>query len=156
MLCGGGCLLRHVPPVSSGRHCAARRDSLRIGNAVNNPIQEKVGVLFGLQALFLYSFTRITIFNRILLMFEYLLAYYLYEQTFNIFKYLSFRKQKNEHDNNYQDKALDSIINYETVKYFTGEEFEINRFKVSVIKYFRVYSHIQLSRGLLNIIQQVL
>ena len=51
---------------------------------------------------------------------------------------------------------MDSIINYETVKYFTGEEFEINRFKSTMIKFFRVYSYIQLSRGLLDIMQQVL
>ena len=49
---GGGCLLRHVSPVPSGRHCAAWRDSLRLGNAVNNPIQEEVGVLFGSQGFF--------------------------------------------------------------------------------------------------------
>jgi ABC-type multidrug transport system fused ATPase/permease subunit len=31
-----------------------------------------------------------------------------------------FREETNKHDNDYHNKATDSIINYETVKYFTG------------------------------------
>ena len=69
--------------------------------------------------------------------------------------YIIHREQSNKHDNEFHDKATDSIINYETVKYFTGEEFEIDRFKGSVIQYQRFNSSTQLLLGLLNITQQV-
>ena len=35
-----------------------------------------------------------------------------------------FRKQQNEADNKSDQKAIDSLLNFETVKYFTGEEME--------------------------------
>ena len=67
----------------------------------------------------------------------------------------SFREQTNKHDNDYHDKATDSIINYETVKYFTGEAFEIRRFKDSVVQFQLFSSSTQLSINALNISQQV-
>eukprot|EP00953_Heterococcus_sp_UTEX-ZZ885_P026156 14154-Heterococcus_DN1.PRE.4 len=39
-----------------------------------------------------------------------------------------FRTATNKHDNDFHDKATDSIINYETVKYFTAESYEVERF----------------------------
>jgi ABC-type multidrug transport system fused ATPase/permease subunit len=38
-----------------------------------------------------------------------------------------FRKQMAKSDNDWHDKCTDSLINFETVKYFTSEEFEIKR-----------------------------
>jgi hypothetical protein len=38
-----------------------------------------------------------------------------------------FRKQMAKSDNDWHDKCTDSLINFETVKYFTAEEFEIKR-----------------------------
>ena len=67
----------------------------------------------------------------------------------------SFREQTNKHDNDYHDKATDSIINYETVKYFTGEAFEIERFKKSVVQFQVFSSSTQFSLNVLNISQQV-
>ena len=66
-----------------------------------------------------------------------------------------FREQTNKHDNDFHDKATDSIINYETVKYFTGEAFEIQRFTKSVVQYQMYSSSTQLSINALNISQQV-
>jgi ABC-type multidrug transport system fused ATPase/permease subunit len=66
-----------------------------------------------------------------------------------------FREETNKHDNEFHDRATDSIINFETVKYFTGEEFEIGRFVKAVIQYQRFNSSTQLSLSLLNITQQV-
>jgi ABC-type multidrug transport system fused ATPase/permease subunit len=66
-----------------------------------------------------------------------------------------FREQTNKHDNEFHDKATDSVINFETVKYFTGEAFEVSRFKTSVVKYQQFNSSTQLSLSLLNISQQV-
>jgi ATP-binding cassette, subfamily B, heavy metal transporter len=34
----------------------------------------------------------------------------------------------NKFDNEFHDKATDSMINYETVKYFSNEDFEVRRF----------------------------
>jgi ABC-type transport system involved in Fe-S cluster assembly fused permease/ATPase subunit len=65
-----------------------------------------------------------------------------------------FREQTNKHDNDAHDKATDSIINYETVKYFTGEEFEVNRFTHSVREYQKFSSSTQFSSNILNISQQ--
>ena len=67
-----------------------------------------------------------------------------------------FREQTNKHDNEFHDKATDSVINFETVKYFTGEAFEVERFKTSVVKYQQFNSSTQLSLSLLNISQQVI
>jgi ABC-type transport system involved in Fe-S cluster assembly fused permease/ATPase subunit len=38
-----------------------------------------------------------------------------------------FRKQMAKSDNDWHDKCTDSLINFETVKYFTAEEYELKR-----------------------------
>lgn len=38
-----------------------------------------------------------------------------------------FRKQVAKSDNDWHDKCTDSLINFETVKYFTAEEYEKKR-----------------------------
>jgi len=67
-----------------------------------------------------------------------------------------FRTKTNKHDNDFHDKATDSIINYETVKYFTNEPFEIKRFGDSVRKYQYYSINVQASLSLLNISQQLI
>ena len=67
-----------------------------------------------------------------------------------------FREATNKHDNDFHDKATDSIINYETVKYFTGERFEISRFVKSVTEYQINTSKTSYSLSLLNISQNVI
>ena len=66
-----------------------------------------------------------------------------------------FREKTNKHDNDFHEKATDSIINFETVKYFTAEKFEIKRFKDAVVKYQQYNSATQFSLSFLNITQQV-
>jgi ABC-type multidrug transport system fused ATPase/permease subunit len=66
-----------------------------------------------------------------------------------------FREETNKHDNDFHDKATDSIINYETVKYFTGEEYEISRYTSSVRNYQKSNSSTQYSLSALNISQQL-
>ncbi|KAF9421224.1 ATP-binding cassette sub- B member 6, mitochondrial [Entomortierella beljakovae] len=57
-----------------------------------------------------------------------------------------FRRASNALDNAARSKAVDSILNFETVKYYTAEEFEVSRYrdamtKVMVIDYKRdIYS----------------
>lgn len=64
-----------------------------------------------------------------------------------------FREQTNKHDNDFHDKATDSIINFETVKYFTAEKFELDRYREAVIKYQVVNSSFMYALNILNISQ---
>ena len=48
---------------------------------------------------------------------------------------MKFRKQMNKADEQAATKAVDSLINYETVKYFNAEEHEARRFDVSMRQY---------------------
>jgi ATP-binding cassette, subfamily B, heavy metal transporter len=66
-----------------------------------------------------------------------------------------FREQTNKHDNEFHEKATDSIINYETVKYFTNEEYEVARYTLAVSQYQQKLSINLLSLNILNITQQV-
>ena len=38
----------------------------------------------------------------------------------------------NERDNATRAKAVDSLLNFETVKYYGAEQYEVNRFKTGV------------------------
>ncbi|KAH7463112.1 hypothetical protein PRIC1_001819 [Phytophthora ramorum] len=62
---------------------------------------------------------------------------------------LHFKKQTNEHDNQASEKAVDSLVNFETVKYFCTEDYELARYMTSIF----LYQKSQLStRGLMNVI----
>jgi len=45
------------------------------------------------------------------------------------------RARMNAQDNDAHDKAVDSLTNFETVKYFTNEDYELNRYRKSVALY---------------------
>eukprot|EP00471_Norrisiella_sphaerica_P002217 CAMPEP_0184492320 /NCGR_PEP_ID=MMETSP0113_2-20130426/22859_1 /TAXON_ID=91329 /ORGANISM="Norrisiella sphaerica, Strain BC52" /LENGTH=799 /DNA_ID=CAMNT_0026877043 /DNA_START=52 /DNA_END=2451 /DNA_ORIENTATION=+ len=66
-----------------------------------------------------------------------------------------FRKATNRHDNELHDKATDSLMNFETVKYFTNEQFEIQDYSSSVKQYIKYDVSTQASLGMLNTIQQL-
>jgi len=65
-----------------------------------------------------------------------------------------FRKATNKHDNALHDKATDSLMNFETVKYFTNERYEIEDYSSSVKEYIKFSVSTQASLGMLNAIQQ--
>ena len=67
-----------------------------------------------------------------------------------------FRKQVAKSDNDWHDKCTDSLINFETVKYFTAEEYEKKRFGDSVKMYQSGSVNVQASLSFLNISQQVM
>jgi len=67
-----------------------------------------------------------------------------------------FRKQVAKSDNDWHDKCTDSLINFETVKYFTAEEYEGKRFGASISKYQSGSVNVQASLSFLNISQQLL
>ncbi|CAH1788119.1 unnamed protein product [Owenia fusiformis] len=46
-----------------------------------------------------------------------------------------FRRQMNLLDNDRNSKGVDSLLNFETVKYYGAEEWEVNRYKEAIVKY---------------------
>ena len=62
-----------------------------------------------------------------------------------------FRRTMNELDSKANTKAIDSIINYETVKYFGNEEMEATRYDVGLRNYENAAVKSQTSLSLLNI-----
>jgi ABC-type transport system involved in Fe-S cluster assembly fused permease/ATPase subunit len=67
-----------------------------------------------------------------------------------------FRRAMNETDNEAQTKAIDSLLNFETVKYFGNEVHESRRFDESLAKYEKASVLSQVSLNALNIGQAVI
>jgi len=67
-----------------------------------------------------------------------------------------FRNRVVKSDNDWHDICTDSLINFETVKYFTGEDYEIKRFVKSIERYQSGSVNVKASLSTLNISQQVL
>ena len=58
--------------------------------------------------------------------------------TFAITRWrIAFRREMNQSDTDANTKAVDSLLNFETVKYFNNEKHETRRFDVSMEKYAR-------------------
>jgi ATP-binding cassette, subfamily B, heavy metal transporter len=67
-----------------------------------------------------------------------------------------FRRQMNELDSTAHSRAIDSLLNYETVKYFNNEEFEAQRYDKSLESYRRAALKSQSTLSLLNTGQQLI
>ena len=67
-----------------------------------------------------------------------------------------FRKLLNELDSVAHSKAIDSLLNYETVKYFNNEDFEARRYDESLEKLRRVQLKSQSTLSMLNTGQQLI
>ena len=67
-----------------------------------------------------------------------------------------FRRQMNEFDSAAHSKAIDSLLNYETVKYFNNEDFEARRYDESLEKLRRASLKSQSTLSLLNTGQQLI
>ncbi|MBN8902474.1 MAG: ABC transporter ATP-binding protein/permease [Rhodospirillales bacterium] len=66
------------------------------------------------------------------------------------------RRTMNDTDNDASTKALDSLLNYETVKYFNNETHEAERYDASLARYERAAVRVQVSLNLLNLGQAVI
>ena len=64
---------------------------------------------------------------------------------------LKYRRQMNETDQEANTRAIDSLLNYETVKYFGNEQYEANRFDQALARYERAAVASKSSLSLLNI-----
>ena len=67
-----------------------------------------------------------------------------------------FRKVMNELDSNAHTKAIDSLLNYETVKYFNNEDYEAVRYNESLERLRRAKLKSQSTLSLLNTGQQLI
>ena len=66
------------------------------------------------------------------------------------------REATNKYDNAFHEHATDSLINFETVKYFCNEEHETTKYCESVSQYQKYSIGTQMSLSVLNISQQFL
>jgi len=67
-----------------------------------------------------------------------------------------FRKEMNDLDSSAHSRAIDSLLNYETVKYFNNEEFEARRYDENLERYRRAAVKSQSTLSLLNTGQQLI
>ncbi len=67
-----------------------------------------------------------------------------------------FRKKMNELDSSAHSRAIDSLLNYETVKYFNNEEFEARCYDEHLEKYRRAALKSQTTLSVLNAGQQLI
>lgn len=69
---------------------------------------------------------------------------------------LQFRRRMNETDQQANTKAIDSLLNFETVKYFNNEKHEAKRYDHSLSRYEKAWTQSEVSLNGLNAGQQVL
>src|SRR3954468_14645370 len=69
---------------------------------------------------------------------------------------MEIRRQANELDSKANSRAIDSLLNYETVKYFGNEDFEARRYDEQLMKYENAAVKNEASLGLLNIGQSLI
>jgi len=71
-------------------------------------------------------------------------------------KRIAIRRDMNESDTEAHSKAVDSLLNFETVKYFGNEELEARRFDASMARYEKAAIRTYTSLGVLNSGQAVI
>jgi ABC-type transport system involved in Fe-S cluster assembly fused permease/ATPase subunit len=72
--------------------------------------------------------------------------------TFTVTEWrMDIRRQANELDSKANTRAIDSLLNYETVKYFSNEEYEAGRYDENLRKYETAAVKNEASLGILNI-----
>ncbi|MEO6292601.1 MAG: ABC transporter ATP-binding protein/permease [Burkholderiaceae bacterium] len=67
-----------------------------------------------------------------------------------------FRQKMNDMDGVAHSRAIDSLLNYETVKYFNNEEFEAKRYDENLASYHRASAKSQTTLSMLNAGQQLI
>src|SRR3954471_4841163 len=69
---------------------------------------------------------------------------------------MDIRRRANELDSRANTRAIDSLLNYETVKYFNNEEYEARRYDENLQKYESAAVRNEMSLGILNIGQSLI
>lgn len=69
---------------------------------------------------------------------------------------IAIRREVNETDSAANTKAIDSLLNYETVKYFNNEDFEASRYDHELLRWENAATRSQISLSVLNLGQQAI
>jgi ABC-type transport system involved in Fe-S cluster assembly fused permease/ATPase subunit len=85
-----------------------------------------------------------------LVTFAALAAYIAFTLSFASWR-VRFRRTMNDNDTEAQSKAVDSLLNYETVKYFGNEQHEARRFDLALAGYERAAVKSQVTLNMLNL-----
>lgn len=104
-------------------------------------------VLSILYAKFDIGFVLITLFS--------LAAYVIFTVTVSNWR-IDIRRRVNETDSRANTQAIDSLLNYETVKYFNNEEFEAHRYDSQMQHWEEAATQSQVSLSWLNLGQQLI
>ncbi|CAF0743833.1 unnamed protein product [Didymodactylos carnosus] len=67
-----------------------------------------------------------------------------------------YKREMNKLDNEMSATAVDSLLNFETVKYYGAEPYEVNQYHTAITKYQRAEYISQLTLQLLNIVQAMI
>ena len=70
-----------------------------------------------------------------------------------LMNFFDFRREMNKNDNEQRTKAVDSLLNFETVKYYNAESYEINRYEGAILKYQTTEWTVMATLSLLNFSQ---
>lgn len=141
----------------------------KMGNVVRSMDRGIQAAQQTMQYVFLYLFPTLAEAAAVVLIFifhfqNYHLAMFLFVNLF-LYVYASvkvtlwrkkFRTAATQHDNNLHDRLTDSLVNYETVKYFTAEEYEAKEYRSLVRKFQQTSMTTQASLSFLNVLQQVI
>jgi len=65
-----------------------------------------------------------------------------------------FRTATTKHDNELHDRLTDSLVNFETIKYFTAEDYEARQYREAVSSFQKYSMATQASLSFLNVVQQ--
>jgi ABC-type transport system involved in Fe-S cluster assembly fused permease/ATPase subunit len=82
-------------------------------------------------------------------------SYFAFTVWFSAYR-VRLRRVMNETDNEAQTRALDSLLNFETVKYFGNETHESSRFDQALSRYERAAVRSQVTLNMLNLGQQAI
>uniref|UniRef100_A0A3Q3XMM1 ATP-binding cassette sub-family B member 6 n=1 Tax=Mola mola TaxID=94237 RepID=A0A3Q3XMM1_MOLML len=67
-----------------------------------------------------------------------------------------YRREMNDEDNKAKSRAVDSLLNFETVKYYSGEEYEVRCFEEALLRYQHCEWKSSASLALLNQTQNII
>ncbi len=130
------------------------RGSRSIGSLINYtlysilPTLVEIALVLGiLSAKYDYGFVLITLVS--------LTAYILFTVVISNWR-MDLRRRMNESDSAANSRAIDSLLNYETVKYFNNEAYEARRYDEQMLLWARAATQSQISLSWLNVGQQAI
>jgi len=138
-----GGLARIIDRATQGMQSVLR---LAVFNVVPTAIELAL-VTFVIWRLFDWRFAAVTVLA--------VLAYVAFTMLFAS-RRARLRRTMNDTDNDASTKALDSLLNFETVKYFGNEAHEAARYDASLARYERAAVKVQVSLNMLNLGQAVI